>query len=143
MVPLRRRPPLPAPSPGGSLLHFALTGARAALAPPLRPHQLSPPKPTPAPPPPPGCSVRPVPPASLLRSFPASLSVYFQRRKRRGSAKMAAGGRAGRWRPRPPLSAPRPRRPGARDGASSACRRLCAAPRWGRLCLGQGGSGEG
>lgn len=92
MAPPRRRPPPSAPSPGGSLLRFALTGARAALAPPLRPHQLSPPKPTPAPPPPPwpsGPSRAARVTASLL---PCSLSVYFQRRKRREPAKMAAGG---------------------------------------------------
>lgn len=125
MVPLRRRPPLPAPAPGGSLLRFALTGARAALAPPLRPHQLSPAKPTPAPPPPPDRPLRPVPsrPRRCFAPSPASLSVYFQRRKRRKAAKMAAGGG-----PTSPQR-PRPRRLRARAGAGSSSRPC--APRLG------------
>lgn len=105
MVPLRRRPPLPAPAPGGSLLRFALTGARAALAPPLRPHQLSPAKPTPAPPPPPDRPLRPVPPASLLRSFPG-LALCLLPAAEATQSSQNGGGRRPHLPSAPPPAAP-------------------------------------
>lgn len=126
----QKESPAAPPAPGQSLhlaaplLRFALTGTRAALTLPLRPHQRPPPKPTPAPPSP-GRPSRPVPPVSMPPSLPP-LSLF--------TSSSGSDAKRPRWRRAPSLARSRAADPGGRRHERGG--RGVRAPR-GRGCLCQ------